>query len=244
MRRLALQKKWLVSISADRYWLVDRHTGCEVPETLFQNIGVREFNNYFDVNKGDWDVEFETRDDHDHFLASLFVEAGRLEDLKEMDPKWDLWHKEKCAFGTCGSPFLDPRDQRVTTAEGELDLLEQIKRNTISPDSFIRAGVTDADEAQGLYKKLIAGLPGKTKHLEALEEYYRQKIKKFSWKPETLGLNYNVSTRMPKENIVYPVRGDSFKAAQKDGLIFSMWIFAFIVLLLFYPITGYTLFRN
>lgn len=216
IRQQALKGHWLVDMATDNYWVMETNTGREIPQSHIGDIEVREFNDNFDVNKGKWDVEFEQLDYSQHFLASIFMMAGKEKLLTKIDPDWKLWYDAKVAFGNHGSPYLDPSQQRLPTNETELYVLEQMKRNAMDVDDAMKGLSTDPDDAVGLYEKFVEGLPGKQRHIAELEKHYEMNIKRNQWTPQKLAFaGYDPVTNMPRENIIYPVASSDFKAAKK-----------------------------
>ena len=219
MRENALKGQWLVDLIADHYWIEDINTGREIPQSHISDVDVREFNDNFDVNRGKWDIQFERTNYSQHFLAGMFVMAGKKRVLTKLDPAWQDWYDAKVAFGNNGSPYLDPSSQRLPTNETELDVLERIRRNALDVNDAMKGLSSDPDDALGLYEKFVAGAPGKERHAMELEALYKERQKKFKWTPKTMALaGYDPSTGQPRENILYPVAADEFEQAQKFDL--------------------------
>lgn len=221
MRERALTENWFVDYTADQYYIVDKETGREVPQTRFQDIEVIEFNQNFDVNKGCWDVEFEEQFYSQYFLAEMFVRAGKEDKLMALNPDWETWIEAKRVQAHNGTPFKGPNEQRHPTNESELLVLERIKRNA-QQDSINRKSAdikrlsTDPDIASGMYNELIESLPAKQEHVAELEAYYKRNIKRFQWDRDSLDIRgYDPGTKMPKDNILYQVPVRSFNKAKK-----------------------------
>ncbi|MCD8570568.1 MAG: hypothetical protein LRY76_03400 [Alphaproteobacteria bacterium] len=89
LRQKALAEHWLVAPSPDHYWVIDRQTGREIPQSRLSDIPYDEFGRLFDVkNKKGWDINFERFDTFDVFMAEIFMEAGREAQLMEVHPDW------------------------------------------------------------------------------------------------------------------------------------------------------------
>jgi|GEM_PF-1728119 len=231
LRRQALREDWLVDLTTDKYWLVDKKTGHEIPQARLRDIEIHEFNEYFKIHTGRerggkqrnyiWDVEFERLNYSKHFLAGLFVAAGRLEELEAIDPGWRDWYDARLAFGNNGSPFIDADRQRLTTNASELKMLDRIKRNTFGK-SDLKAFSSDPDIARGMMADFVDGLVGRQQQVAELDQYYNANMDAHPWTEETLPVaGYDPVTRMPLENIVYPVSREAFERAAKISLPFA-----------------------
>jgi len=219
LRKHALKKGWLVDVSSAHYRVVDETTGREIPLTRLSEIDIQHFRERMDPQKGNWDIHFERLNHQQHFLAQLFVLAGRKDDLYEIDPDWKLWYKAQRAFGHNGSPLVDADAQRLPTNARNLSIIRRIRNGTLATNSDLRIFSLDPDHAASIRAKLIDNLPGREQILEAFDRLSQKNIKRSRWTEKTLEYaGYDSKNQTRIENITYPIARASFEIASKFNM--------------------------
>ncbi len=216
LRRKALKKGWLVDVSSGHYRIVDESTGREISLTRLGEIDMHRFRDAMDPTNGTWDIQFEQLNYQQHFLAHMFVLAGRKNELFDIDPEWKLWYKAQKAFGHNGSPLVDANAQRMPTAARNLQIINRVRNGTLDAASDMKLFSSDPDQAAGLRARFIEALPGREEILASFERLARGQLRSSAWTPETLEYaGYDPLSRRRQENILYPIARKAFDAAIK-----------------------------
>lgn len=216
LRKKALKKNWLVDVSADHYRIIEESTQREISLTRLSQIDIQHFRTRMDPILGDWDICFERLNHQAHFLATLFILAGRKQTLLDIDPSWEDWYKAQRTFGFHGTPNVPADNQRMPTHERNLQIIKRIKNGTLSIKDDLKSLSYDTDHAASIRDRLIAGLPGREQILEAFERYSEKGCQKNRWTKELLEYaGYDGRSALRLENIAYPMLRKVFEAATR-----------------------------